>query len=212
MTAPLTIRPTAVSDIPGIIRLCEAVYPGAPAWVPAQLESHLAEFAQGQCVCTDAAGQIVGMSASLIVLWDDYTFDTSWRDFTAAGTFSNHDSARGHTLYGAEVMVDPAWQGRGVGTLLYQERRKLVRDLGLWRIRAGARLRNYHEHAPSLSPRTYVDRVIRGEIRDATLSFQLRRGFRVLDVIGGYLRHDPQSLGYAAVIEWLNPDAPPPLA
>jgi hypothetical protein len=46
-----------------------------------------------------------------------------------------------------------------------------------------------------------------GSIFDATLSFQLRRGFRVLAVVGGYLKNDPESLGYAAVIEWQNPDA-----
>ena len=26
-------------------------------------------------------------------------------------------------------------------------------------------------------------------------------------VVGGYLKQDPESLGYAAVIEWTNPDA-----
>jgi hypothetical protein len=29
----------------------------------------------------------------------------------------------------------------------------------------------------------------------------------VLAVVGGYLKNDPESLGYAAVIEWQNPDA-----
>ncbi|MCI0391401.1 MAG: hypothetical protein MOB07_21890 [Acidobacteria bacterium] len=28
--------------------------------------------------------------------------------------------------------------------------------------------------------------------------------FFVLAIVVGYLRHDPRSLGYAAVIEWLN--------
>jgi hypothetical protein len=28
----------------------------------------------------------------------------------------------------------------------------------------------------------------------------------VIGVISGYLRHDPESLGYAAVIEWVNHD------
>jgi hypothetical protein len=47
---------------------------------------------------------------------------------------------------------------------------------------------------------------VQGELSDPTLSFQLRRGFRVLATVSGYLRHDPESLGYAAVIEWLNPE------
>ncbi|MHB1299151.1 MAG: hypothetical protein ACYC0B_11535, partial [Gemmatimonadaceae bacterium] len=33
----------------------------------------------------------------------------------------------------------------------------------------------------------------------------LNRGFEVLAVVEGYLRHDPESLGWAALIEWLNP-------
>jgi len=72
------------------------------------------------------------------------------------------------------------------------------------RIRAGARLRGYHTHAGRMDAVEYATRVVRGEISDPTLSFQLRRGFRVLAVVEGYLRHDPESLGYAAVIEWIN--------
>lgn len=67
-----------------------------------------------------------------------------------------------------------------------------------------------------MSAEEYVMRVVRGLLKGPTLSFQLREGFRVLEVIPDYLRHDPESLGYAALIEWLNPDvarpedAPPP--
>jgi hypothetical protein len=43
-------------------------------------------------------------------------------------------------------------------------------------------------------------------LSDATLSFQLKRGFKVLGVVSGYMRHDPLSLGFAAVIEFLNPE------
>ena len=79
------------------------------------------------------------MAASLIVLWDDYDMTSSWRDFTEHGTFRNHDP-KGRTLYGAEVMVHPDEQGRGIGKKLYAARRELVRRMGLLRIRAGARL------------------------------------------------------------------------
>jgi hypothetical protein len=80
-----------------------------------------------------------------------------------------------------------------------------VERLGLRRIRAGARLRGYHAHADRLTAEEYVARVVRGEIHDPTLSFQLKRGFKVIAVVSGYLRHDPESLGHAAVIEWINP-------
>ena len=148
--------------------------------------------------------RIMGMAASLIVLWDDYEMHASWRDFTAAGMFTNHDPEHGRTLYGAEVMVRPEAQRRGIGKKLYAARRELAIALGLRRIRAGARLRSYHRHARRISAEEYVIRVIRGSLRDATLSFQLREGFHVIEVVAGYLKNDPQSMGYAAVIEWRN--------
>ena len=56
-----------------------------------------------------------------------------------------------------------------------------------------------------MGPVGYVRKVVRGELGDPTLSFQLRHGFTVIAVVGGYLRNDPESLGHAAIIEWLNP-------
>ncbi len=150
------------------------------------------------------------MAASLIVLWDDYTMGASWRDFTDHGMFTNHDPEKGRTLYGAEIMVHPEWQGKKVGTLIYEQRRALARRLGLLRIRAGARLRGYHRYADSMTGEEYAIQVARRELWDPTVSFQIRRGFHILAVVENYLRHDPESLGHAAVIEWLNPDVAKP--
>lgn len=196
-------RNTQPRDFAEIIALCRRVYSESPAWTEAQLASHLRVFPEGQFVAL-RDGRVVGMAASLIVLWDDYETETPWRDFTDHGLFTNHDPERGRTLYAAEVMVDPDCQGCGVGTLLYTARSELVQRLGLLRIRAGARLRGYHRHADKLDAATYLEQVARGRLYDPTVSFQLRRGFRVLGLISGYLRHDHESLGNAASIEWLN--------
>jgi GNAT superfamily N-acetyltransferase len=204
--AAVTVRQTTPADFAGIRALTAAVYPGAPTWTDEQLASHLRVFPEGQFVAVHSAtAQVVGMAASLIVWWNDYDMETNWRDFTDGGMFTNHDPVRGRTLYGAEVMVHPDVQGQGVGTKLYDARRALTIRLGLLRIRAGARLRGYHVHAPQMSAEGYVLRVVGGELRDPTLSFQLGRGFEVIAVVSGYLRYDPESLGFAAVIEWLNP-------
>lgn len=203
----VTVRQMRPDDFPAIIALCQRVYPESPPWTVAQLQSHLDVFPEGQHVAVDSNGAIVGYSASLIVFWDDYDISSSWRDFTAHGMFTNHDPVRGHTLYGSEVMVDPARQRQGIGKALYHARRELVERLGLRRIRAGARLRGYGKHAAKMSAEEYVRRVEAGKLRDATLSFQLREGFRVLAVVPSYLRHDPESAGWAAVIEWVNPAA-----
>ena len=201
----VVVRNTTPDDFPGIIELSKLVYPSSIPWNETQLNSHLEVFPEGQFVAVESdTGRIVGMAASLIIRWDNYDMNSTWRDFTDLGTFRNHDPAHGRTLYGAEIMVDPMERKGGIGTKIYTARRELAQRLGLVRIRAGARLRGYHKYASRMSAEEYTIRVIHGEIRDPTLSFQLRRGFRVLAVVSGYLRHDPESLGCAAVIEWMN--------
>jgi ribosomal protein S18 acetylase RimI-like enzyme len=203
---PVSVRCTTPADFPGIVDLCKRVYPSSTPWSEGALASHLEVFPEGQFVAIqEGTNKIVGMAASLIIDWDDYDIHASWQDFTARGRFTNHDPEHGRTLYGAEVMVDPKIQGSGVGTKLYVARRKLVESLGLLRIRAGARLRGYGQHADAMTAEEYVIKVIRGELVGPTLSFQLHRGFRVIAVVSGYLKDDPDSLGYAAIIEWLNP-------
>ncbi|CAN5526111.1 hypothetical protein BH10PLA1_BH10PLA1_19630 [soil metagenome] len=211
----IVIRSTRATDIPQIIDLCTRTYSGAEPWSEKQIESHLAVFPEGQLVAVDAADRLCGMSASLIVFWDEYDHWDNWREFTAHGYFTNHDPLSGKTLYGAEVMVDPEYQGMGIGKKLYAARRQICIAHELKRIRAGARLRGYHRYAADIPAAEYVRRVISGQIGDPTLSFQLKQGFTVLAVVQGYLRHDPESLGWAALIEWLNPqyinEVPPPL-
>lgn len=204
------MRNTRPEDFDAIIGLTREVYRDSVPWSTTQLASHLEVFPAGQFVAVEkGTGAIVGMSASLIVLWDDYDITDSWRDFTDSGMFTNHDPVHGRTLYGAEVMVLPQRRRLGIGRKLYAARRALVEQLGLLRIRAGARLRGYHRYADRMSAAAYAAAVVRGEIDDPTLNFQLKEGFTILDVISGYLRHDPESLGWAAVIEWLNPRIAP---
>lgn len=202
---PVVVRRARAGDFAGIRALSALVYPGTPSWSETQLASHLQVFPDGQLVAVNTeSGALIGMAASLIVLWDDYSLGSNWRDLTNGGMFTNHDPANGRTLYGAEVMVHPEWQGKGVGKALYAARRALARRLGLLRIRAGARLRDFHRYAGHLTPGEYVAAVVRGSLADRTLSFQLGQGFQVIGVVSGYLTHDPESQGHAAVIEWVN--------
>jgi ribosomal protein S18 acetylase RimI-like enzyme len=199
------VRSTRPDDIPGIEHLCREIYPEASPWNDTQIRSHLSVFPEGQFVAVESrTNAIVGMAASLIILWDDYSAAMDWNAFTGNGLFTNHDPDHGRTLYGAEIMVDPHRQRSGIGKKIYQTRRELTERWELLRIRAGARLRGYHRYAPRLSAEDYVIGVVRGRYHDPTLSFQLKQGFHVLAVVSGYLHQDPESLGYAAVIEWIN--------
>ncbi|MFW6060663.1 MAG: GNAT family N-acetyltransferase [Phycisphaeraceae bacterium] len=197
------VRNTRPDDFEQIIQISRRVYDKDP-WAHRYLASHLAVFPEGQLVAEDTAtGRICGMAASLIVSWEDYDADVSWNRITDYGYFTNHDPS-GKTLYGAEVMVDPAMQGRGIGKKIYAARRALCRRLRLRRIRAGARLIGYSRYAAQMSAEEYVLRVVRRELSDPTLTFQLKQGFRVIAVTANYLPGDAPSLGYAAVIEWIN--------
>lgn len=202
------VRKTTPADFDAIVALCEAVYTDSPPWHPTQLKSHQDIFPEGQMVVEErSTGKVVGFAASLIIDRKGYDWGTPWRLFTDNGMFTNHDPERGRTLYGAEIMVHPDSQGTGAGTELYRAREELAKKLNLMRIRAGARLRGYHQHSSSLSAEDYVRSVEAKKIWDPTLSFQLNRGFHVVRVVSGYLKFDPESLGYAAIIEWRNPDA-----
>lgn len=201
----IIVRQTEPEDFRQIIKLSRKIYPNDVPWTEKELASHLKIFPEGQFVAVETATEeIVGMSASLIIFWEDYEIDESWHDFTDGGMFTNHDSENGRTLYGAEIMVDPDRQRKGIGKKLYLARRELVENLDLLRIRAGARLRNYNYFAAQFSPKEYVRKVIRGEIGDPTLSFQLRQNFKVIAVVSDYLPNDEESLGFAAIIEWIN--------
>lgn len=189
-----------------IQELCKKVYPFSKPWSLAQLEAHRFYFPDGQLIVVDQKTQkVVGLAFSLIVYWNDYSHQDSWQDFTSGGFFKNHSPRKGHTLYGAEVMVDPELRGQGIGKMLYEGRREIVEKYNLKRIRAGARLRGYSKFKDKYTPEEYVQQVVEKKIYDPTLSFQLNQGFKVIDVAPNYLYNDPESLGYAAVIEWINP-------
>ena len=201
------INPTR-EHFPAIQELCRRVYPFSKPWNTAQLESHQAHFPDGQLIAVDKeTGKVVGLAFSLIISWDDYSPQDNWEDFTSGGYFYNHNPRKGKTLYGAEVMVDPDCRGQGIGKRLYAGRVEIAKKYNLKRIRAGARLRGYAKYADDMTPEEYARAVIEKGIYDPTLSFQLGAGFQVLDVARSYLYNDPESLGFAAVIEWLNPEA-----
>jgi len=212
MTRPkFIVRNTRSEDFDGITEMSLSVYPLSPPWTTPYLSSHLDVFPEGQFVAIDTeTGKVVGMAASLIVLWDDYDITDDWSTFTDHGRFTNHDAEHGRTLYGAEVIVHPTRRGVGIGKKIYAARRELVERLGLLRIRAGARIPGYHKHAHRMAADEYVTRVAHGKLRDPTLSFQLRQGFHVLAVVGRYLMSDPESREHAAVIQWLNPGVAKP--
>ena len=191
------------ADVPGVIALQRRAFPKMPTWHPRHLEAHLKRFPEGQVVALDGAGQVVGSASSLIVRWADFEDTSSWETITADGTFRTHD-LHGDTLYGAEIMVDPAARGMGVGSKLYEARKAIARRFNVKSMIAGGRIPGYSAVAHELGPEAYVAEVVAGRRKDMVLSFQLANGFRVRGVIPSYLADDQASCGFATLIEWVN--------
>ncbi len=206
-SSALRVRNTQPDDFEGIGDLCRRVYPETSPWNAEQLGSHLRVFPEGQFVAVYGEDErVVGMSSSLIIHWDNYDMFDNWDEFTAHGMLTNHDPVKGHTLYGVEVIVDPALQGHGMGHQLLRAQKELARHKQLRRMRGGARLRDYHSHARRMRAPDYVVAVVHGQIVDHTLTFHLHEDFHILAVVPHYLSDDSETMGYAALVEWLNPD------
>jgi predicted N-acetyltransferase YhbS len=200
-TRPL-VRTLQPGDFAAVRELQRIAYPTIEAWRDGQLAAQLARFPEGQLVA-EVDGRVVGMASSLIVQWDHYAVDHTWKAITADGTFSTHDRA-GRTLYGAEVVVDAGCRGNGVGRALYQARASMSRELGLKRIIAAGRIPGYHRLKDVTSPELYAMRVIWGDIQDPVLGFQLSQGFHYCGIIHNYLPEDRDSCGHAALLVRLN--------
>ncbi len=207
MNNKLRIRHTRASDIEPLICLQQQVYPDMASWHAQQLLHQLELFPHGQLVA-ELEGELVGAASSLLILWKEWKVDHSWEQITAHGSFDTHNP-QGHTLYGAEVFVDPARRGAGIGHALYQARRQICRALNLKRIIACGRLPGYCRYQQQYTPLQYVQRVIWGDIRDPVLSFQLHEGFNFCGIVKDYIPEDTESAGNASLIVWLNSDYDP---
>jgi len=203
-TINVTVRKMTSQDIPEVISLQGRVFPDQLTWNQEELARHLAVFPEGQLVAVDDTGRILGSASSLIIDWDDYAEFAKWSTITGQGTFSTHHPM-GNTLYGADMCVDPLARRQGIGTLLYQARKKMVKERGLKRLLTGGRLPWYAQVAQEMTPQQYVSDVIKGKRKDPTLSFQLANGLVVLNVVPEYL-DDSESRGFATLLEWLNPE------
>jgi predicted amidohydrolase/ribosomal protein S18 acetylase RimI-like enzyme len=201
---PFIVRPMTPEDFPAVIDLQQRAFPSQVPWRTDQLARHLEVFPEGQLVVVDLEGRILGSSSSLLIDWDDYAEEANWSSITGQGTFETHNPL-GKTLYGADMGVAPEARKQGIGSLMYETRKDLIRERGLKRMLTGGRIPGYYTVAGELSAKEYVHEVVAGRRRDPALTFQLNNGLVVLDVVPGYMA-DTESCGYATVLEWLNPE------
>lgn len=198
------VRQATLDDVTRLEAMNHAAYPELVeenvVWSQAQLRLHIARFPEGQIVAELNGTPMGAISTFIVDRKRDPLAQHTWLEITDEGTFASHDPG-GDTLYLADIYVDPAGWGRGLGETLYGALRDLCVRLHLKRVVAGGRLWGYHEHAGRMSPQEYVARVMRGELRDRVLGSQLKAGFTVRGILDGYLA-DPRSRNYATLLEW----------
>lgn len=205
----LIIRKTRYDDIPKIVDLQKKSFPLLAKigniWHPDELSNHLKIFPEGQIVA-DLNGEIIGSATSFIITLHPEYAEHTWKDITGNGMLTTHNPD-GDSLYGADISTHPSYRHLGIGHKLYQGRKDITKKFRLRRMISGGRLFNYHEYSSNLTPLEYANKVIKGEIHDLVLSFDINNGFKFIKILPNYL-DDERSLNYASFIEWINTDKP----
>lgn len=171
-------------------------------WREEHIKSLLDKFPEGQVVVT-VNGEIAGSALSIIVDYDKFDTNHTYREITKDYTFDSHDQ-NGDLLYGIDVFIKPEYRGLRLGRRLYGYRKDLCEKLNLKGIAFGGRIPNYHKYSDKLSPKEYIEKVKLKEIHDPVLNFQISNDFHPARILKGYLEGDASSREFAVLLEWNN--------
>lgn len=160
-------------------------------------------FPEGQFVVLDGE-RVIGQGSGFFTDFDFDNPDHTFAEFCDHFYFRNHDWD-GAYYYGADISVHPDYRGHGIGKKIYEARKELVRKYNKRGIVAGGVLPGYARFKQRMAVQEYVAKVVAGELRDPTLSFQLKQGFQVRGLLKDYLE-DSASDNWASLIFWENPD------
>lgn len=210
LPANYRIRLLEPSDYEAIIEICHRVYPTETPYTQEELADHHQVFPRGQFVAVEVnTGAVAGVHFTLRLRMMDFHLEDPWDVLTSGGTFLDHNP-EGPTLYGADIMVHPDHQHHGIAHALTDQARFLVQEERLWRMVGASRLPGYGKYVSAMKIDQYVETVISGKLFDPVLTLHMKDGWMPVKPIHGYLQHDEESAGWAEVIQWVNPDCPPP--
>ncbi len=164
--------------------------------------NHCRLFPEGNFVALHR-DRVIGLGSGFLI---DFDFDHAqhrFQEIIDGGFYRNHDP-EGDWYYGGDISVHPDFRRRGVGSLLYEARKGIVKQLNRRGIVAGGLIPGFAAYKETMSPDDYVERVASGDLYDSTLSFQLGRGFEVRGLLEDYI-DDEASDNWATLIVWKNP-------
>lgn len=171
-------------------------------WKQHHIESLLNLFPEGQVV-VKINNQIAGCALSIIVKYDEFDDQHTYKEITGDYSFNTHNP-EGDILYGIDVFIKPEFRGLRLGRRLYDYRKELCERLNLKGVVFGGRIPNYHKYCDELSPKEYIEKVKRKEISDPVLNFQISNDFYPSKILKGYLNGDEASNDYAVLMKWDN--------
>ncbi len=198
------IRQLKVSDYLGLRDTMTEAYKSwhGALWSEQDIIRLVRLFPEGQLVVL-VNEVVVGTALSIIVNYDDFGDDHTYKQITGNFTFNTHDP-KGDVLYGIEVFVHPDYRGLRLARRLYDSRKELCERLNLKSIIFGGRIPNYSNVANTMNPKEYIEKVRMKEEYDPVLSFQLSNEFHVIKLLSNYMPDDKESKKYATLMEWNN--------
>jgi GNAT superfamily N-acetyltransferase len=172
----------------------------------------LEEFPQGQfaAVITEngpdglTREKVIGVGITMRTSYPPTDKPKPWMDMLGDYYKVKNHEDNGDWLYGIDIAVLPEHQGNGVAGALYKARLGLVHTYDLKGWYAGCLPMGYHTYQDILTPHQYVAKVIRGELRDPTISVQMHRGLKPMGIIEDY--YDEEKTGGIAVLMVWQPE------
>lgn len=162
---------------------------------------HIRRFPEGQFVVLDDE-HVIGFAITMRTNKHPEDRPKAWLDAIGGYGLGNHDSG-GEWLYGVEFFIHPDYRKLGIGTEMYRLRFELIQRLNLRGFYAGGMLMGYKNYYPHMDIREYAQKVMTGEIYDPTVSMQMNRGFRAVQLIENYTPDMPP-FNHAMLIVWDN--------
>ena len=200
----LDVECLKVEDYQQLLAAMKAAYPDwrGGFWSLTAITKLINTFPEGQFVIK-ADGEVVGSALSIIVDYQNFGDEHTYKEITGNYTFNTH-TPDGDVLYGIEIFIHPDYRGLRLGRRLYDARKAICEKLNLKAIVFGGRIPHYYQHSDTLSPKEYIAKVKQKEIYDSVLSFQLSNDFHVKKVLNDYMPDDIQSKEFAILLQWDN--------
>lgn len=203
-----TLKPEFADELALLQRICLPTVGENDRLSRDHFLKHCELFPEGNFVAISTDNQkLVGLGSGFLINFD---FENPQHDFSEMigyGYYTNHNPD-GEWYYGADITVHPQYRRRGIGALLYEARKNVIKRLNRKGLVAGGLIPGFSQYKHKMSAEEYANKVASGELYDSTLSFQLAHEFKLYGVLENYI-DDAASDNWATLIVWENPDYQP---